>query len=207
MPHWSLQRRSFEIAATAHLAAPDAKPVERRIRVAAPPEPWWGAEKKGGEAARDAAVVAAVVSYAEALEWPRHYSPAYSWEVIAEHLAMARSGTVDVGDEKDAKAMVEEASATLSHALGVDTAVERGRQLAADRAARQREHARLRAEAEQRRLDEERRLREAQAAKEAGQPGSVLKPQKYFSIDRVFRNEALDATHLAEVPPPPALPP
>jgi len=26
----------------------------------------------------------------------------------------------------------------------------------------------------------------------------VLKPQKYFSIDRVFRNEALDATHLAE---------
>uniref|UniRef100_A0A7S2DG68 phenylalanine--tRNA ligase n=1 Tax=Haptolina brevifila TaxID=156173 RepID=A0A7S2DG68_9EUKA len=25
-----------------------------------------------------------------------------------------------------------------------------------------------------------------------------IKPQKYFSIDRVFRNEALDATHLAE---------
>ena len=25
-----------------------------------------------------------------------------------------------------------------------------------------------------------------------------FKPQKYFSIDRVFRNEALDATHLAE---------
>ena len=38
----------------------------------------------------------------------------------------------------------------------------------------------------------------AQLAKEAGQPGAVLKPQKYFSIDRVFRNEALDATHLAE---------
>lgn len=38
----------------------------------------------------------------------------------------------------------------------------------------------------------------AQAAKAAGQPGAVLKPQKYFSIDRVFRNEALDATHLAE---------
>ena len=28
--------------------------------------------------------------------------------------------------------------------------------------------------------------------------GDSLKPQKYFSIDRVFRNEALDATHLAE---------
>jgi len=28
--------------------------------------------------------------------------------------------------------------------------------------------------------------------------GGTLKPQKYFSIDRVFRNEALDATHLAE---------
>jgi phenylalanyl-tRNA synthetase alpha chain len=26
----------------------------------------------------------------------------------------------------------------------------------------------------------------------------VFKPQKYFSIDRVFRNETLDATHLAE---------
>jgi len=38
----------------------------------------------------------------------------------------------------------------------------------------------------------------AQLAKEAGRPGEVLKPQKYFSIDRVFRNEALDATHLAE---------
>ena len=25
-----------------------------------------------------------------------------------------------------------------------------------------------------------------------------FKPSKYFSIDRVFRNEALDATHLAE---------
>ncbi len=29
------------------------------------------------------------------------------------------------------------------------------------------------------------------------QPGG-FKPAKYFSIDRVFRNEALDATHLAE---------
>ena len=38
----------------------------------------------------------------------------------------------------------------------------------------------------------------AQLAKEHGKPGEVLKPQKYFSIDRVFRNEALDATHLAE---------
>jgi phenylalanyl-tRNA synthetase alpha chain len=26
----------------------------------------------------------------------------------------------------------------------------------------------------------------------------VFKPMKYFSIDRVFRNETLDATHLAE---------
>ena len=26
----------------------------------------------------------------------------------------------------------------------------------------------------------------------------VFTPQKYFSIDRVFRNETLDATHLAE---------
>ena len=34
----------------------------------------------------------------------------------------------------------------------------------------------------------------AQAAKGGGE----FKPQKYFSIDRVFRNEALDATHLAE---------
>ena len=25
-----------------------------------------------------------------------------------------------------------------------------------------------------------------------------FKPKKYFSIDRVFRNEAMDATHLAE---------
>jgi len=38
----------------------------------------------------------------------------------------------------------------------------------------------------------------AQLAKKAGKPGEVLKPQKYFSIDRVFRNESLDATHLAE---------
>ncbi len=28
--------------------------------------------------------------------------------------------------------------------------------------------------------------------------GGVFAPKKYFSIDRVFRNEALDATHLAE---------
>lgn len=28
--------------------------------------------------------------------------------------------------------------------------------------------------------------------------GGEFRPQKYFSIDRVFRNEALDATHLAE---------
>ena len=28
--------------------------------------------------------------------------------------------------------------------------------------------------------------------------GGFVKPQKYFSIDRVFRNEDLDATHLAE---------
>ncbi len=26
----------------------------------------------------------------------------------------------------------------------------------------------------------------------------MFKPAKYFSIDRVFRNESLDATHLAE---------
>jgi hypothetical protein len=26
----------------------------------------------------------------------------------------------------------------------------------------------------------------------------TFQPQKYFSIDRVFRNETLDATHLAE---------
>jgi len=35
----------------------------------------------------------------------------------------------------------------------------------------------------------------AQKIKETGVP---VTPQKYFSIDRVFRNEALDATHLAE---------
>ena len=34
----------------------------------------------------------------------------------------------------------------------------------------------------------------AQLAKNEG----TFKPQKYFSIDRVFRNEAVDATHLAE---------
>jgi phenylalanyl-tRNA synthetase alpha chain len=27
---------------------------------------------------------------------------------------------------------------------------------------------------------------------------NTFQPQKYFSIDRVFRNETLDATHLAE---------
>lgn len=31
----------------------------------------------------------------------------------------------------------------------------------------------------------------------ASQPGGFT-PQKYFSIDRVFRNEAMDATHLCE---------
>jgi phenylalanyl-tRNA synthetase alpha chain len=31
----------------------------------------------------------------------------------------------------------------------------------------------------------------------ANQPGG-FQPQKYFSIDRVFRNESMDATHLAE---------
>ena len=36
----------------------------------------------------------------------------------------------------------------------------------------------------------------AQAAK--AHEGGFVKPQKYFSIDRVFRNEDLDATHLAE---------
>lgn len=30
------------------------------------------------------------------------------------------------------------------------------------------------------------------------QEGKSFKPAKYFSIDRVFRNENLDATHLAE---------
>ena len=33
---------------------------------------------------------------------------------------------------------------------------------------------------------------------EIARAGGEFKPQKYFSIDRVFRNEALDATHLAE---------
>jgi phenylalanyl-tRNA synthetase alpha chain len=37
-----------------------------------------------------------------------------------------------------------------------------------------------------------------QIAELAKQQGGQFKPQKYFSIDRVFRNEALDATHLAE---------
>ena len=35
----------------------------------------------------------------------------------------------------------------------------------------------------------------AEAMRKTGEP---FKPQKYFSIDRVFRNEALDATHLAD---------
>ena len=56
-----------------------------------------------------------------------------------------------------------------------------------------------------------------QIAQLAKENGGKFKPQKYFSIDRVFRNEALDATHLAEfhqardappalatTPPPPA---
>lgn len=34
----------------------------------------------------------------------------------------------------------------------------------------------------------------AQESKKSGE----FKPMKYFSIDRVFRNETLDATHLAE---------
>jgi phenylalanyl-tRNA synthetase alpha chain len=34
----------------------------------------------------------------------------------------------------------------------------------------------------------------AQESKASG----VFKPMKWFSIDRVFRNETLDATHLAE---------
>jgi phenylalanyl-tRNA synthetase alpha subunit len=37
----------------------------------------------------------------------------------------------------------------------------------------------------------------------ANEPGG-FKPRKYFSIDRVFRNESMDATHLCEfhqVPP------
>jgi len=34
-------------------------------------------------------------------------------------------------------------------------------------------------------------------AKESKETGE-FKPMKYFSIDRVFRNETLDATHLAE---------
>jgi len=38
--------------------------------------------------------------------------------------------------------------------------------------------------------------RVAQEYKEAG--GEVFRPAKFFSIDRVFRNETLDATHLAE---------
>jgi phenylalanyl-tRNA synthetase alpha chain len=35
-------------------------------------------------------------------------------------------------------------------------------------------------------------------AKETGAAGGDFQPRKYFSIDRVFRNETLDATHLAE---------
>ena len=60
-----------------------------------------------------------------------------------------------------------------------------------------------------------------QIAQLAKENGGKFKPQKYFSIDRVFRNEALDATHLAEfhqardapprvpgaAPPPPPPPP
>ena len=36
----------------------------------------------------------------------------------------------------------------------------------------------------------------------ANQEGGFT-PKKYFSIDRVFRNEAMDATHLCEVSCPP----
>ena len=36
------------------------------------------------------------------------------------------------------------------------------------------------------------------AIADAMRKGGEFRPQKYFSIDRVFRNEALDATHLAE---------
>eukprot|EP00461_Guttulinopsis_vulgaris_P000216 UN00216 len=36
------------------------------------------------------------------------------------------------------------------------------------------------------------------AAKAAGQPEPEFTPRRFFSIDRVFRNETLDATHLAE---------
>ena len=36
-----------------------------------------------------------------------------------------------------------------------------------------------------------------QLAEESKKEGG-FKPMKYFSIDRVFRNETLDATHLAE---------
>ena len=36
------------------------------------------------------------------------------------------------------------------------------------------------------------------AIADAVRKGGEFRPQKYFSIDRVFRNEALDATHLAE---------
>lgn len=35
-------------------------------------------------------------------------------------------------------------------------------------------------------------------AQEQKANGGVFKPAKYFSIDRVFRNEAIDRTHLAE---------
>lgn len=37
-----------------------------------------------------------------------------------------------------------------------------------------------------------------QLAVDCAAAGGVFTPRKYFSIDRVFRNEALDATHLAE---------
>ena len=35
-------------------------------------------------------------------------------------------------------------------------------------------------------------------AQEQKANGGAFKPAKYFSIDRVFRNEAVDRTHLAE---------
>jgi phenylalanyl-tRNA synthetase alpha chain len=42
---------------------------------------------------------------------------------------------------------------------------------------------------------------QAKAGKEATAPGTAddgFRPAKLFSIDRVFRNETMDATHLAE---------
>lgn len=38
----------------------------------------------------------------------------------------------------------------------------------------------------------------SELAERSAREGGVFRPAKYFSIDRVFRNENLDATHLAE---------